>query len=402
VLLGAALVISGFAFVVGAICGEQWGPAGGDASGLFVVAGVCLILGAFTSILAARGRGVRRYGDRFPGVNQPDLDSEIKRLLAISRRSAWRTQALNYARVLYDELRAVDVARTAQPTPTPAQQVSENLFRAAEVAASKRGGLVESFTGVQRETTWNSLHAAEERLLLIQAPAVVRRRLPGINTALRNTLPPEDPRLDEYTKRLATIATAGDDNAIERSRQSLVGIVKDINVASDIAHANVRAERNTILEIGVVAVVALVVVSVINALSPRFLDLSTASTGHGPRTWWIVVMGFLGGVIGALATKYRVRGAAADDNSLPAVQAFIRIPMGGTVALGAVVLIQSGLVGAVKAQRSLALLGIALVVGYTPDLVLKYLDRRLNKVTGEARSKDDPERPKLSEPTPPE
>lgn len=335
---------------------------------------------------------------RRQGQSADALDGEIERLLAVSQKPARRTVALNYARRLYDDLRAACEAADSKAKAIDVQLVKENLRRAAAAAGSKPGGVTGWFTGAQLETAWSSLHAAEERLLLIQSPDVVRRRLPGINTALRNTLKPEDPRLAVYTKRLADIQKEPGDHLIDAAREKIMGVLRDINTASDAAHGNVRAERNTVVEIGVVTFALLVIVSVINALSPRFIDLTAAGAGQGPKTWWIIVMGLLGGVIGSLATKYRVRGAASDDNSLPAAQAFIRIPMGGAVALGAVILIQSGFVSSFKAQTSLALVGIAFVVGYTPDLVLKYLDRKLNQVTGEARSKDDPERPELSKP----
>jgi hypothetical protein len=386
---GATLIVSGFAFLVAAFGWEISGSAISELP-LYGIGTALLLLAGFILIVEACWYAGRGLTGTVPSTPMADLDSELTLMLAIPRRAAWRTEALNYAQMLYNDIRAdcdTDTAVIAK----------ESLARAAQEAGARTKSIVAWFTGSQRESTWAALHATEEQLLLIQPPDTIRGRIPGMRVALRNTLPAEDPRLGEYLESLKDIE-APDRRMRKTSRQRLLRILRDINFGSAAAHANVRAERNILLEVGFVAIAFLVLVSVTNKFSSRFIDLKATPVDQGPKTWWVVVMGLLGGVIGALATKYRVRGTAADDNSLPTVQTLIRIPTGGVVALGAVILVQSGFVSALKAQTSLQLLGIALVVGYTPDLALKYLDKKLDKVTDEARGKDDPERPTLASP----
>jgi hypothetical protein len=40
----------------------------------------------------------------------------------------------------------------------------------------------------------------------------------------------------------------------------------------------------------------------------------------------------------------------------------------------------------------------AFIAGYTPDVLLRFLDRRLQQILSEARGKDDPARPALTTP----
>jgi hypothetical protein len=73
--------------------------------------------------------------------------------------------------------------------------------------------------------------------------------------------------------------------------------------------------------------------------------------------------------------------------------------MGGAIALAGVMLLQSGFISPLKSQTSLALLAFAVLAGYTPDLLLRYLDGSLKTVLSQARGKDNPARPALSEPS---
>jgi hypothetical protein len=273
--------------------------------------------------------------------------------------------------------------------------IRESIERGASAAQSADRRFRSWFSGADIETAWAALQASDERLILIEPVSVLRARLGGIDTALRNDLKADDPRLKEYTDRLAALRSA-DDQELDAAREEVRGYLHDSHVASTVAHGNVRATRNTLLEISFGTIALLIVVCVVHAVAPGFVDLRSPH-GDAVEAWWVVVIGSLGGVIGALATVWRLNGSVADSR-LPNAQAFVRIPLGGAVGLIGVMLVQSGFVNPLKAQTPLALLVFAVLAGYTPDVLLRFLDRRLQQVLSEARGKDDPARPALTTP----
>ena len=74
------------------------------------------------------------------------------------------------------------------------------------------------------------------------------------------------------------------------------------------------------------------------------------------------------------------------------------MPAGAAVSLAAVLLLQSGLIKGLTAQSGLAILGVALVFGYAPDILLRMMDQKATSLLGEAQSKNNPERPPLTQP----
>ena len=91
-------------------------------------------------------------------------------------------------------------------------------------------------------------------------------------------------------------------------------------------------------------------------------------------------------------------GGFAGPYRLPAYQALIRVPAGSAVALGAVILIQSHQVKSFTSQNGLGILAVALLFGYAPDVLLRFMDQKVTTVLGQAQSKDDPARPSLAKP----
>jgi hypothetical protein len=336
---------------------------------------------------------------RRPAEAVQPIDERIAELLKSRPRSSWRTLALNQARGLYEQFRAAVDGSGVQDVEgnVDCRLIRENIERGASAAQSADRRFRSWFSGADIETAWAALQAADERLILIEAVPVLRARLGRIDTALRSDLKADDPRLKEYTDRLGELRSVSDE-ALDAAREQTRGFLHDCHVASTAAHGNVRATRNTLLEISVGTIALLIVVCVVHALAPGFIDLSSPH-GDAVEAWWAVLIGSLGGVIGALATVWRLSGSVADSR-LPNAQAFVRIPLGGAVGLAGVMLVQSGFISPLKSQTPLALLVIAFLAGYTPDVLLRFLDRRLQQVLSQARGKDDPARPALTTPRP--
>lgn len=58
-IFGSTLIISGVAFLVGAICAATWGPDTNDQLGVYVTGCVLVLLGCSAVVLAARSRKIR-------------------------------------------------------------------------------------------------------------------------------------------------------------------------------------------------------------------------------------------------------------------------------------------------------------------------------------------------------
>ncbi len=100
-------------------------------------------------------------------------------------------------------------------------------------------------------------------------------------------------------------------------------------------------------------------------------------------------MGAFGGAIAAVVAINRFSGFT-DPYGLPLYQALVRIPMASATALFGVVLMQSGVLDALKPQSGTKILAYAVLFGYAQEPFLRMVDRQAGKVLDPARGKDDP------------
>jgi hypothetical protein len=330
----------------------------------------------------------------------------LEKLDAFKLRTAWRVVARNQARALFD------LVREAESTPgfTVEQQqlttlIREGIARAVDAASFRPRGVREKlkdwYSGAGIETAWAELHRANERLLLVQSAVSVQDRVRTIDAALRNNLKSDDTRLTPATKRLEAIAQDGAAGVDPTARQELRDYEKLGNEASDDAHANVRSLRNLLIVIGVCTTAVLVLTALLHALAPGFLDLSVAASSSAKpgaiEVWEVEIVGMLGGMIAAVFTIAKL-GGFSGPYRLPVYQALIRVPAGSIVALAAVVLMQSKQISALSPQSGLSVLAVALVFGYAPDVLLRFMDQKATSLLGQAQSKNDPNRPPLTQP----
>lgn len=336
-------------------------------------------------------------------AGEPSSDEEIIEAFAgATPRSAWRILGRNQARVSYDLLREAEQARLTDEQRFEARLIRECLYRAITAACVRQHGfqrLMDWYSGSSIETTWSELHQAGERMLLVQPVAAVKNRIGDIDASLRSNLKEDDVRLAPATKRLAELAH-DESPAIESARDELRSYQEWADKAGDEAHANVRSLRDLLIAVGGSVVVVLVVLGTLNWISSGFLNLTGTLTHGTPPpigVWEIEAVAALGGMIAAVFTLAKL-GGFGGPYRLPAYQALIRIPAGAAVGLAAVLLVQSGQVAALKAQHGLGVLSIALIFGYAPDVLLRFVDQRAASLLGQAQSKDNPAGPPASIP----
>lgn len=317
-------------------------------------------------------------------------------------RTAWRIGARNRARTVYAAL--LEAERGMVPlAPDDAALVRQAIWRGLVAACTTSAGrfrIHDWYSGAAIQTASSELHHASERLLLIQSADVVAGRIGEIDAELRSNLLQDDPRLKPATDRLAELATPRKTAFDTAERQELRRYQEVANAASEAAIANVRSFRNLLIVIGAGIVVVLLVLGFVHALAPDFLDLAEHSAGHhadAAEVWQIALIGAVGGMVAAVFTISKL-GGFSGPYRLPVYQALIRIPSGALVALTAVVLTQSGQIQAIGAQSGLSILAIALLFGYAPNILLRFMDQRALTLLGHAQTKNDATRPPLTKP----
>lgn len=274
------------------------------------------------------------------------------------------------------------------------------MWAASYTPSSIREVVKDWYSGAGIETAWSELHTASEQLLVIQPAGRVLARVPDINAALRSNLKADDPRLAVATTWLNDLANKTPGDITADARDQLVGYQRIADIAGDEAHENVRSFRNLLIAVGASITVALIALGLLHAVDPHFIDLATTNAGphaDAVELWQVEAFGALGGLIAAVFTVAKL-GGFGGPYRLPAYQALIRVPAGAAVSAAAVVLVQSGQIKALDSQSGLGILAVALIFGYSPDILLRLMDQKATAVLGQAQSKDDPARPPLANP----
>ena len=269
-----------------------------------------------------------------------------------------------YAKLVADE---TERARTATRPPNPSRRFLQWL------------------SGAALETAWRSLHNADAALIMITPTATLEAQLPEIRAALSTVLGKDDGRVTEYTAALKSYQGQANGH-----REQIRVIKQTINAASDIAHANVRSYRNWLFGIALIVSLVLAVVGVAHAFDDSFLLIEVGKIGHNADVGQIQLAGAVGGLLTALFALIRLNVYSGPFN-LPFWQALIRIPAGAAAALVGVMLLQGKLLSTFgAATRTGELLAYAVLFGAAPDIVLRFLDNEVNKVSSAARTTNDP------------
>jgi hypothetical protein len=319
--------------------------------------------------------------------------------LPISRRS-WRQEVKNRVRDLECELSLA----LAAPRPLTELELAEytaivelNLELARQAAAQKSWNPLKSFlgwaSGAAVETAWHAIHAAEAMLLMIGSSDWVRARLFELQASVITTLGRDDGRVTTYANLLEKAKDEPD-----RYREQLRVIKATVDSASDEAHKNVRSYRNWLLVIGAVVGAGLLGFGFGHWANAEFLEIQAGS--FEADLGQIEFAGALGGLLMALFALIRLR-VYSGPFALPLWQALIRIPAGATAALVGVYFLQGKLLSSLRSESDrTALLAYAVLFGAAPEIVLRFLDNKVNDVSAAARTKNDPLKPVSTEAQP--
>jgi len=288
--------------------------------------------------------------------------------------------------------------------PAPASSWSEvpdyaiakrNIKQAADVAADVPGLLSWKWlrrwaSGSDVETAWGAIHRAEAALQMILPAETIKARLSDLRAGLSSTLA-GDGRVDEYTKTLQQLETLPLADIGPEQRECIRAIKSAIDSTSDAAYSNIRNYRNWLLMISVVVSAGLLLVAVIHSRNSEFIYIPEAHSAgrYGADIAQIEAAGAIGGLLMALFALVRLT-VYSGPVALPLWQALVRVPAGATAGLVGAILLQAQLLNSIVPQSRSALLGYAVLFGAAPEILLRFLDTKVNAATAAARPTNDP------------
>jgi uncharacterized membrane protein YgcG len=324
-------------------------------------------------------------------------------MVPLSERSiqdvTWRAQVEARVRDLEGEL---DRVRERDPAPKDSWSqvadytIAKRNIKQAEVVAACVPRLL-SWKWLRRwasgsdvETAWGAIHRAEAALQMILDPETLKARLPDLRAALSSTLA-GDGRLDEYNRTLEQVETRGPADIGPEERERVRVVKSAIDATSDAAYSNIRNYRNWLLMISAIVTAGLIGLAIIHSRNSEFLYIPEAhSSGtQSADVAQIAAAGALGGLLMALFALTRLT-VYSGPVALPLWQALVRVPAGAAAGLVGAVLLQSHLFNAIVPQTRTGLLGYAVLFGAAPEILLRFLDDRVNAATAAARPKNDP------------
>jgi hypothetical protein len=299
-----------------------------------------------------------------------DLEGELERVRAIPRSSSW-SQDPDYA--------------IAKRSIKQAETVAADVPRLLSWKWLRRWA-----SGSDVETAWAALHRAEAALQMILPVETIKARLPDLRAGISSTLA-GDGRSDEYTRALEQFETRAPADIGDEQRQYIRVIKSAIDATSDAAYSNIRNYRNWLLIISTIVSAGLITVAVVHSRNSEFLFIPEAHSAgkQSADVAQIEAAGAVGGLLMALFALVRLT-VYSGPVALPLWQALVRVPAGAAAGLVGAVLIQSGLFSSIVPQNRTQLLGYAVLFGAAPEILLRFLDNKVNAATAAARPKNDP------------
>jgi hypothetical protein len=267
----------------------------------------------------------------------------------------------------------------------------DNAFRATKGGGSPLGSW---FSGSSLTRAWEAIHNAERALLKIETDAAVLAAVPPILSWTRRAMDAgaireeHEATLKAELSQARTPAPAGVEGlAPPPDRAAIRGALSDVIAANRLRYADLRTFRNNLIIATVLLIVGLLVIAIWHAHDPHFLSLCAKpekgtkqclTVGGAPRSadiWKVLLVGALGGVLGFV---FRLSATTGADRFDPKTwQRLLKPVTGAAAALAGVVFLQSGLlVESTIKNTELALLGYALIFGFSQQVLTKFVDGR--------------------------
>jgi hypothetical protein len=321
--------------------------------------------------------------------NQPDQPT-----YEVTGGGSWRAEVGARLEELSNRLAAVPPNEADVQMQATKVAVRKDLDRAFKATREDGSPLGSWFSGSSLTKAWEAVHNAERALLKIETDAAVLAAVPPILSWARRAMDADAIReeheatLKAELSQARTAAPAGVEGlAPPPDRTKIRGALSDVIAANRLRYADVRTFRNNLIIATVLLIVGLLLIAAWHAHDPHFLSLCAEpeskskeclTGGPDPKSadiWKVLLVGALGGVLGFV---FRLSGTTGADRFDPKTwQRLLKPVTGAAAALAGVVFLQSGLlVESTIGNTELALLGYALIFGFSQQVLTKFVDGR--------------------------
>ncbi|MEU8071336.1 MULTISPECIES: hypothetical protein [unclassified Micromonospora] len=287
-------------------------------------------------------------------------------------RAVWQVRVRTKLDDLYEQLTAL-----SQRDPERVSALRALLSPVEGVLG--RSGVVEWLRGGKLEYAWQTIHAVERAMVALRTGDELIGLLPAYRSAAAQVLPPDDKVFTDLDP-----VAGGMSEALLRAR--VQGLLTRYHSASDEFHESARRLRNRILGLSVFALVAEVLMVLVQWRSTDVRLLEAPGDAGGVPAWrllsFVLIAGALGAFLSALPSMITARSGGL-PYKLPFQQGLLKLAIGPLVALVGIMLVVGGLVET-SVSSTAALLGLAIVFGAGQQAVTAFADRRAAELLGPA------------------
>ncbi|MGX1617841.1 hypothetical protein ACWIF8_28535 [Micromonospora chalcea] len=242
-----------------------------------------------------------------------------------------------------------------------------------------RSGVVEWLRGGNLEYAWQTIHSVERAMVALRSSDELTGLLPAYRSAAAQVLPAED-------KVLTDLDSATGGVPVELLRARVQALLLRYHSASDEFHESARRLRNRMLGLSVFALLAEVLVVLVQWRTHDLRLLEAPTDAGGVPAWrllfFVLIAGALGAFLSALPSMITSRSGGL-PYKLPFQQGLLKLAIGPLVAVVGIMLVIGGLVET-SVSSTAALLGLAIVFGAGQQAVTAFADRRAAELLGPA------------------
>ena len=223
-------------------------------------------------------------------------------------------------------------------------------------------------TGSAVESAWRGLHRAEEEFMLVADDDWVLARLNQTQDTLR-TLGLTGQALTDAQKAVMEMKSGALD------KRALKATLEGLNLSSDSYHSELRTLRNILFTTTVLLFVGLAAMAVVAAVAPQAFSLCgvpAPSSCKAPSVLEVEIAGGFGGLLSAVVFITNLP-AQNTPYTIWLYQGLLKAPTGAALALIVVFLVQTGLVGFLKANTEYVIT-YALVFGFAQQAATQVVD----------------------------
>jgi hypothetical protein len=246
-------------------------------------------------------------------------------------------------------------------------------------------------TGSAVESAWRGLHRAEEEFMLVADDEWVIARLNQTQDTLR-ALGLTGQALTDAQMAVMEMKSG----AVDKS--TLRATLEGLNLSSDGYHSELRTLRNILFTTTMLLFVGLAAMAIVGWLAPQEFSLCGVPAPKGCNSPSVLEVEIAGGFGGLLSAVVFITNLPSQNTpyTIWLYQGLLKAPTGAALALIVVFLVQTGLVGFLKANTEYVI-PYALVFGFAQQAATQVVDNwatGIVKRSAPAKAKGSAAKPK--------